>query len=121
MHTHILCRVTADDGTVTSKVVRDSVDKPKAKQKPKAVGPTPLPPPLPKPERQVAAWVPTRAVAKRRANSASAHLRRAAALEEEHLRERVQEVGARLRPASSRPASERLSELRARVHGTVSR
>ena len=111
--------VTAEDGGVTSKVVRDSVDKPRAKQKRKGSGPAPLPPtPTPKPERRVAAWTPTSAVAKR---SASAHFQRAAAFDEGRLRERVQEVGARLRPASSRPASERLSELRVRVLRTGSR
>ena len=54
-------------------------------------------------------------MAKRSTSSASAHFQRAAALQEEHLRVRVQEVGARLRPTSSRPASERLSELKERV------
>jgi len=114
--------VTAEDGTVTSKVVRDSVDKPRAKKEPPVAGTISLPSqPPPKPERQVAAWVPTRPTAKRSASSASAHRQRAAAFEEEHLQERVQELGTRLRPASSRPASERLSELRARVLGTGSR
>lgn len=108
--------VTAEDGTVSNKVVRDSVDKPRAKQKPRGTGPTPLPPPPPiKPDRQVAAWAPTSGVANRSASSATAYRKRAAALEEERLQRRVQEVGARLRPASSRPASEILSELRARV------
>ncbi len=108
--------VTAEDGTSVSKVVRDSVDKPRAKQKQKAVGPPPLPPPpAPKPERQVTAWAPPRAVAKRSVSSATAHLQRTAAIGEEHLRRRLQEVGAGLRPASSRPAAERLSALRERV------
>ena len=39
--------VMAEDDTVTSEVIRDLVDKPRAKQKPKAVGLTPLPPPPP--------------------------------------------------------------------------
>ena len=56
------------------------------------------------------------AVASRSASSATAHRNRAAALEAEHLWNRLQEVGARLRPASTRPASVRLSELRARVN-----
>ena len=47
-----------------------------------------------------------------------AYLRRVAAIQEGHLRQRVQELGARLRPASSRPAGDRLSDIRARVLGT---
>ena len=108
--------VTAEDGTVTQKVVRDSADKPKAKQRPRTLERLTLPPPTPpKPERQVAAWVPTRAAAKRSNRSVSAHQRRAAELEEEHLQIMVQQAGAWRRPASCRPASERLSELRDRV------
>ncbi len=110
--------VTAEDGTGTSKIVRDSVDKPRVKQKPKAVEePTPPPPPPSKPERQVAAWIPTKAVAQRSTRSASAHHQRAAVLEEEHLQTMVQQIGARLRPASCRPATQRLSELRERILG----
>ena len=111
-----MCGPSQCVGTSVSKVVRDSIDKPRAKQKQKAVGPPPLPPsPAPKPERQVTAWAPPRTVAKRRVSSATAHLLRTAALEGEHLRRRLQEVGAGLRPASSRPAAERLSALRERV------
>ena len=64
--------VTAGDGTVSNKVVRDSVDKPRAKQKPRVTGPTPLPPPPPKPDRQVAAWAPTSGGVNRSASSATA-------------------------------------------------
>ena len=110
--------VIAEDGTVSNKVVRDSVDKPRAKQKPKAAGLIPLhPPPPQKDERQVAAWLPTNTVPKRSANNASVHVRRAASIQEGHLRQRVQQIGARLRPASCRPASERLSDIRARLFG----
>lgn len=70
--------VIAEDGIVTSKVVRDSVDKARAKQKPTAVGLIPLhPPPPQKLERQVAARVRTSIVAKRGASNTSVHLRRA--------------------------------------------
>lgn len=106
--------IIAEDGSVTSKVVRDSMDKPRARQKSTAVAPTPT---LPKPERQVAAWMPAKTATRRRASSSGSYFRRAAALEEERLQARVQEIGAGLRPTSSRPGSERLSELRARVLG----
>ena len=110
--------VTADDGTVSTKVVRDSTDKPTGKRATKAVlAPLP-PPPVPRDAKAVTPWTPpvTR-TGRRSSSSATAYNRRAADSEEVRLMARVQEIGCRLRPSSAAPASERLRALRSRVLG----
>ena len=112
---HILS-VIADDGTVSNKVVRDSVDKPRARPKFRIARPALLPPPpRAQPDRQVRAWAPSIAVTSRSASCTTVHRRRMAALEDERLRNRVLEIGASLTSAGTASAAERLAAVRARV------
>ena len=112
---HYTVEVVADDGTVTTKTVRDSADKPKVQQPPRVVGPKPLPVPSPeRPARVVAPWKPPC----HRGNSsgaALAHQKRVREEEEQHLQRRIAEVGALQQASSSNSATERLAALRARV------
>jgi hypothetical protein len=107
------------EGNCSTKVVRDSQDKPRSKASASSSSARLKPLPLPPKERKLAApWTPASVPARAASRGDRTHRRRAAALEEERLRTRVQEVGDRLRPSSARPASERLAELKARVLNT---
>ena len=108
--------VSADEpGNSTSKKVRDSVDKPRARCGASTVGPLlrPAPPP-PAVQRVVRPWTPPAPASGRRPSAAAAQ-RQAEALSDELLQRRVSELRAHLRPASSGQASERIGAVRNKV------
>ncbi len=114
-------QVVGDEGKHVNQTVRDSVDAPKHRRATHTASGRQAAKPLVKaePAREVKPWTPPATSGSRRACSGP-EARRVASLEEAQLLRRVQEVGARLRPSSQRPAAERLAELRQRVLGASS-
>ena len=105
-----------EDGSYTTRTLRDSVDRPKVRKEApaSALQSLPLPPP-PADARQVRAWEPPRAARLRRPSAATALLRRTRAQDEEHLQRRVHELGELQQPSAAGDAAGRLEALRARV------
>jgi len=106
--------VVDEDGNSSTKVLRDSQDKPRQAAVANSSRAQNLKPALPaKVRKPVAPWTPD--IEPRAPQSRRRWKQREAELERERLCTRVQEIGSRLRPSANRPASERLAELKARV------